>query len=466
MKKIILSIALIAFIFSINAQINIKPMDKALPKEPKSKEKVLFPEDKRLLQKDYEGLGWIHTAAFLNNLIADGQTLTRRNVVLLPDTCLKVHTTKEKFFPGLIGMGFVLDPCSPVFDSDFSTGILPTPPEFTHNYRLDSLEIWGLYYLGNKGYNTASPDTLRVYVTSVAPYRGQKDHYATLMMNGHADTTYLVPKIAVNGANKVKGATITPTSPNTQVIDYILQPNDTVRTWDSAGESWFRYSIITIPLTYDGITANGFEVPYGDALGVMVHFIPGYEYNLDDTLYWGMLDEFDPNKWAEGYPIRINNQFSMLYNIIEGTYNPFADPIGFNTPIATYDAHRYQMFTGQAAFLNEYYFPTPNLLPYMFFRISEDKENGGIIVPPDNVIETNDIVSNIYPNPAKDNITINLKNNESANISLFNILGQEVISTISNDNQTTIDVSDLNRGLYIVKVKQKGQTFTSKVSIF
>jgi len=461
MKKIILSIALIAFIFSINAQINIKPMDKALPKEPKSKEKVLFPEDKRLLQKDYEGLGWIHTSTFLNNLMADGQTLTRRNVVLLPDTCLKAYTTKESFFPGLIGMGFMLDPCSPVFDSDFATGILPTPPEFTHNYRLDSLQIWGLYYLGNKGYNTASPDTLRVYVTSVAPYRGQKDHYATLMMNGHADTTYLVPKIAVNGANKVKGATITPTSPNTQVIDYILQPNDTVYTWDSAGESWFRYSIITIPLTYDGITANGFEVPYGDALGVMVHFIPGYEYDLGDTLYWG---EVVGDEWADGYPIRVNNQFSIRYSEIEGVRNACADPIGFNNAIGVYQEHRYQMFTGDQAFLNEYYFPTPSLLPFMFFKISVDEENGGIIDV--NVTETNDIVSNIYPNPAKDNIIINLKNNESANISLFNILGQEVISTISNDNQTTIDVSDLNRGLYIVKVKQKGQTFTSKVSIF
>ena len=51
MKKIILSIALIAFIFSMNAQINIKPMDKALPKEPKSKVKILLQEDKRLLQK-------------------------------------------------------------------------------------------------------------------------------------------------------------------------------------------------------------------------------------------------------------------------------------------------------------------------------------------------------------------------------------------------------------------------------
>ncbi|NLK56299.1 MAG: T9SS type A sorting domain-containing protein, partial [Bacteroidales bacterium] len=83
-----------------------------------------------------------------------------------------------------------------------------------------------------------------------------------------------------------------------------------------------------------------------------------------------------------------------------------------------------------------------------------------------NVIEANDIVSNIYPNPANDNVTIQLKSNEPASITFYSILGQEVMSAILNDNQTTIDVSNLNRGLYIVKVKQKGQTFTSKINIF
>ncbi len=462
MKKIVLSIALVAFIFSVNAQIGIDPIKDIFPKEPKSKVKILPQEDDHLLQrKDYEEINsWIHTSAFLGHLMSDGQTFKHSSIPLLPDTCLTVYA-KDIFSPGIVGMGFVFDPYSPAFDADFSTGIFPTPPDFTYNYKLDSLIIWGLYQLGNKSYNTASPDTLRIYVTSVSPYRGKKDHYTTVIMNGHADTTYLIPKIAVNGANKVKGATIVPTSPNTKVIDYILQPNDTVFTWDSAGQSWMRYSVITIPLTYDGVTENGFEVPYGDALSVMAHFIPGYDYELGDTLYWG---EVIGDEWGDGYPIRVNNQFSIRYSTIEGVDNAFADPVGFNNPIGVYKQHRYQMFTEGSAFLNEYYYPMANSLPYIFFKISADEENGGVIDV--NVTEANDIVSNIYPNPAKDNLIVSLKNNETANISLFNILGQEVKTIITNDNQNTIDISNLNRGLYIVKVKQKGQTFTSKISIF
>ena len=145
-----------------------------------------------------------------------------------------------------------------------------------------------------------------------------------------------------------------------------------------------------------------------------------------------------------------------------------ADPFGYNNAIIAYRYLLYQMYFKEDGitrnFRDSSYSTHYGLLPNIYFHLSVDEENGGIIDV--NVTETNDIVSNIYPNPAKDNIIINLKNNESANISLFNILGQEVISTISNNNQTTIDVSDLNRGLYIVKVKQKGQTFTSKVSIF
>ncbi|HOF15393.1 MAG TPA: T9SS type A sorting domain-containing protein [Bacteroidales bacterium] len=461
MKKIILSIALVAFIFSMNAQIKIEPMDKALPKDPKSKVKFLLPKDERLLQqKDYKGLDdWIHTTDFLQYL-KNNPTFTLGCKTLLPDTCLQAYITAGSFFPGLIGMGFMLDLCSPAFDKNFATGLLPTPPAFTYNYKLDTLEIWGLYQLGNKGYNTESPDTLRVYVTSVAPYREKTNHYIKIRFCDDQNT-YLIPKMTVKGANQAKGASITPTSPNTKMIDYILQPDDTVYIFT---EDSIRYSVITIPLTYNEITANGFEVPYGDALGVMVHFIPGYDYKLGDTLYWG---EVIDNKWAEGYPIRINNQFSILYSEIEGEQYACADPFGFNNAIGVYKEHRYQMFTGGKVLFNEYYFPIPNALPYMFFKISVDEENGGIIKnDTDNVIEANNIVSNIYPNPANDNVSIQLKSEEPATITFYSILGQEVMSAILTDNQTTIDVSDLNRGLYIIKVKQKGQTFTSKISIF
>jgi len=414
-------------------------------------------------QKDFEQIGWVNTQSFLYYLLTEEQKTelagSYSSMTLLPDTCLKVYA-KDIFTPGLIGMGFALDPYSTAFNESFTTGLLPSPPAWTYPYRLDTLQMLGLYYLGTKGYNASSPDTLRIYVTSVAPYRGERDNYITVYMNGHQDTMYLIPKITVNGANQTKGATIVPTSSNTIAIDYILQPKDTVFTWDSAGETWYRWSLISLPLTYDGITSDGFEVPCGDVLSVMVHFIPGYEYELGDTLYWGKVNG---EEWQDGYPIRVNNQFALRYSYLDNVDNEFADPFGFNTPLLVYREHRYQMFTGTAAFLNEYYYPGPNVNPTMYFKLSVNTDDScqiDVSIP-----EISDIVAKIYPNPSTDNVTITLKNSDKAIIRLFNVLGQEVKSVVLNDLQTTFNVSDLNPGIYFVKIEQNGKAFTSKINI-
>ncbi len=464
MKKILLSIASMAFIVGVNAQVQITPIKEAPHQEPKSKEIILPPKDEfKMTQKAFEKLGWVNTLSYLSNLMGENQVAqfnqSLTGMTLLPDTCLTVYA-KDIFSPGLIGMGFVLDPYSPVFSDDFTSGIFPTPPEFTYNYRLDTFMFQGLYYLGNKGYDASSPDTLRIYLTSVAPYRGERDHYLTVYMGGDRDTSYLIPKISVTGANQTKGATIVPTSPNTVCIDYILQEEDTVYKWDSAGQSWMRWTNFEIPLTYDGVTQNGFEVPYGDALSIMIHFIPGYDYELGDTLYWG---EVVGDEWADGYPLRVNNQFSLRYGTLKDVNNEFADPIGFNTPTGLYRQHRYQMFEGESAFLNEYYYPMPNSLALIWFALSVDENEGGVIDV--QVMEANDIVSKIYPNPAKDNVIIDLKSSERATIKLYNILGQEVKSTSSDNMQTIMNVSDLNAGIYIVKIDQSGQSFTTKIHI-
>jgi len=69
--------------------------------------------------------------------------------------------------------------------------------------------------------------------------------------------------------------------------------------------------------------------------------------------------------------------------------------------------------------------------------------------------ESNNALINIYPNPATDNITIETA--EKASIEILNIAGQ-IIKTINTAvKQTSIDVSDLASGVYIIKAKtEKG----------
>jgi len=67
-----------------------------------------------------------------------------------------------------------------------------------------------------------------------------------------------------------------------------------------------------------------------------------------------------------------------------------------------------------------------------------------------------------YPNPVKDILNLSYDKTIS-NVSVFNILGQEVIIKSINANQSQIDMSGLNAGTYLVKVTADNQVKTIKV---
>lgn len=70
---------------------------------------------------------------------------------------------------------------------------------------------------------------------------------------------------------------------------------------------------------------------------------------------------------------------------------------------------------------------------------------------------------NVTPNPASTTITI--ENAAGAQIFVYNIAGQEVMSVESAEANETLNVSNLNAGLYIVRVVNGNEVSTAKVSI-
>lgn len=78
---------------------------------------------------------------------------------------------------------------------------------------------------------------------------------------------------------------------------------------------------------------------------------------------------------------------------------------------------------------------------------------------------------NVYPNPASDQITIDLafdkKNNTK--IELFDLVGKQVklvSSFVSNEAKNTVDVSDLSSGTYFIKLTtESGNSFTRKIVV-
>ena len=60
---------------------------------------------------------------------------------------------------------------------------------------------------------------------------------------------------------------------------------------------------------------------------------------------------------------------------------------------------------------------------------------------------------NVYPNPSTNNITI--ESHGQSRIEVSNIEGRLINSVVSCGNKTKVDISGLQSGIYLVKVKSE-----------
>ena len=80
-----------------------------------------------------------------------------------------------------------------------------------------------------------------------------------------------------------------------------------------------------------------------------------------------------------------------------------------------------------------------------------------------NEINANNKESQIYPNPTSN--LINIDNAANSNIEIYNILGEKVKTVANSMDKTSIDVSDLNNGMYIIKIQNGNSIETKKIQI-
>lgn len=70
----------------------------------------------------------------------------------------------------------------------------------------------------------------------------------------------------------------------------------------------------------------------------------------------------------------------------------------------------------------------------------------------------------MYPNPLKgDTLFLTSTANAAMSVQIFDVLGKEVLST--KVNNTSVDVSNLASGVYMVKITEEGKTATRKLVI-
>lgn len=76
----------------------------------------------------------------------------------------------------------------------------------------------------------------------------------------------------------------------------------------------------------------------------------------------------------------------------------------------------------------------------------------------------------VVPNPVKSTLSLNLPSsiqslfNNNVKIDVLNLLGQNVLSA-NYSNGKSIDVSDLNNGIYFIRFKLENKTFTKKFQV-
>lgn len=101
-----------------------------------------------------------------------------------------------------------------------------------------------------------------------------------------------------------------------------------------------------------------------------------------------------------------------------------------------------------------------NTTPTMTFdelRIGTSVENV-ILSVQNNVIDG----FSMYPNPAKNQLYIYTANNLTKNVTVFDVLGKQVVNQQVTGNSMNLN---LNTGIYIIKVEEAGKTVTQKLVI-
>ena len=77
--------------------------------------------------------------------------------------------------------------------------------------------------------------------------------------------------------------------------------------------------------------------------------------------------------------------------------------------------------------------------------------------------DKNDIDVSVYPNPVRDIVTITAPNIETIKVS--NLAGQIMENIIVNNNNTILNVSKYDAGVYFLQVKTDKGLFTKKIIV-
>ena len=113
------------------------------------------------------------------------------------------------------------------------------------------------------------------------------------------------------------------------------------------------------------------------------------------------------------------------------------------------------------------YFEDEYNVPYGNSILFVDNLNFDNLITSVDELSPEDNVFSLFPNPARDIVTLNISNSNYAEfvVNVYNVAGSLIISESIQHTQQNIDVRDLNNGIYLVEIKSQEQTEIQKLII-
>ena len=176
-------------------------------------------------------------------------------------------------------------------------------------------------------------------------------------------------------------------------------------------------------------------------------FIPGYSYSLTDTLN---------NKNNFMFISHEENDGGYMSSYVKRDYNTsFVLPtdVRYDKDLQGWNGFYCPTYTYTAPFAYEHHY-----IRYKITGLTNFSQVGVSEI-------SNDYNISYGPNPASNELKVELNSNGTSTISIFNLVGQNVKEIYTNNAIETLNVSNLKAGIYMLKVTQGTKVFTGKVII-
>lgn len=193
----------------------------------------------------------------------------------------------------------------------------------------------------------------------------------------------------------------------------------------------------------------------------------GYQFNVSTVGYSSIGITFDPrssgtgSKWQQFEYSTDGTTWTVLSNNGGLLGNDFLNPVSLTLP-ATVNNNanfKFRIVSIFAPSSNGYAPVGTSYSAAGAWRIDNFTVTGSTLGVNQNSIEG----LKVYPNPVVDGkLYINTTANVSKAVAIYDVLGKQVVNTTT---ENIVNVSNLNAGVYILKVTEEGKTATRKLVI-